>query len=144
MEYLTELFAQPGLEIAAVALASGHALACRGTPSEPLLDVRATAEYRCRIEELDREIDDADACADIERAAMARAELDRLVEELLHTTGLAGGSRTFTDDAERARVSVHKAIKRALRMIADADASLGHELSSRVVTGMRCVYRGEP
>lgn len=144
MEYLTELFAQPGREVAAVALASGHALACRGTPGEPLLDARATAEYRCRIEELDREIDEADACADIERAAIARAELDRLVEELLNTTGLAGGSRTFTDDAERARVSVHKAIKRALRTIADADAALGHALSSRVVTGMRCVYRAEP
>jgi hypothetical protein len=36
---------------------------------------------------------------------------------------------------------VSKAIKRALKTIVDADPSLGRELGSRVVAGMRCVYR---
>jgi hypothetical protein len=38
-------------------------------------------------------------------------------------------------------VSVYKAIKRALASITEAHPDLGRELSSRVVTGTRCVYR---
>jgi hypothetical protein len=43
-------------------------------------------------------------------------------------------------NAERSRVSVHKAIKRALALITEADPALGRDISSRVVTGTHCVY----
>ena len=81
--------------------------------------------YRRRIDELRHELDDAEACADLERAARARIELDTLLDELRRASGLGGRARSFSDDAERARVSVHKAIKRALRMIAEVDPELG-------------------
>ena len=71
---------------------------------------------------------------------MSAAELDRFVAELARATGFGGRTRSFVDGAERARVSVHKAIKRALATIAEADPTLGRELASRVVTGTRCVY----
>ena len=48
--------------------------------------------------------------------------------------------RSFVDDAERARVSVHKAIKRTLAAITAADPVLGRRLEAGVVTGIRCVY----
>ena len=38
-------------------------------------------------------------------------------------------------------VSVHKALKRALRAIGAADAVIGDRLASRITTGFRCVYR---
>src|SRR5207342_924602 len=107
VRYLTKLIERAGTPISALELASGHALAGRGAEAQPLLDAEATAAYRQRVSELD----DADACADPERAARARAELDRLVEELTRCSGLAGRSRSFAHNAERARVSVHKAIK---------------------------------
>ena len=106
-----------------------------------MLDERAKACYRARIEQLRDEVDDAESCADLERATRAREELVRFVEELARATGFAGRDRSFADDAERARVSVHKAIKRAVAMIAEVDPSLGREIASRVVTGMRCTFR---
>jgi len=139
MEYLARLIADAGVEIAAVELASGYAVPCGSSP-EPVLDARAKAAYRRRIEELRDDVHDAEACADLGRAARARAELDQFVAELARSTGLGGGTRSFVDSAERARVSVQKAIKRALATITEADPTLGQELGSRVVTGMRCVY----
>ena len=144
MHYLSVLVAQPDIEISAVELASGHAIATRGGPPDPVLDATATASYRRRIADLRHEVDDAEACADLERLGRARAELDHLLEELARATGLAGASRSFTDNAERARVSVHKALKRALQTIGEADATIGRWLTSRLVTGMRCVLRAEP
>jgi tetratricopeptide (TPR) repeat protein len=140
MSYLAQMIAHPDVEIAAIELSGGHATSCRSSSGQPVLDARAKAEYRRRIEELQEEVEDADVCADLARAARARAELDRFVDELTRATGFAGRSRSFTDDAERARVAVHKAIKRALATISEADSELGRELSSRVVTGARCVY----
>jgi hypothetical protein len=140
MEYLAQLIEHPGVEIAAVELASRHAVSGRGASPEPVLDQRAKADYRRRIEELRDEVDDAEACADLERAAKARLELDRFVEELARSTGFGGRTRSFAGNAERARTSVHKAIKRALALITEADPVLGHEIGAHVVTGMRCVY----
>ena len=53
----------------------------------------------------------------------------------------AAAADRFADEAERARVAVHKAIKRAVAMITEAEPVLGREIGSRVVTGTRCVYR---
>jgi tetratricopeptide (TPR) repeat protein len=141
MCYLAEMIRHPDVEIAAVALSSGYAGPCPSISDQPVLDARAKAEYRRRIEELQEEVDEAETCADLERAARARAELDRFVDELTRSMGLAGRSRSFADDAERARIAVRKAIKRALATISEADPDLGREIGSRVVTGARCVYR---
>jgi tetratricopeptide (TPR) repeat protein len=140
MEYLTQLIGQTGVAIPAVELASRYAMSSRDSAPDPVLDARAKEAYRRRIEELREEVDDAEACADLERAARARVELDRFVEELARVTGFAGRTRSFDDSAERARVSVHKAIKRAVAMIAEVDPTVGGEIRSRLVTGMRCVF----
>jgi hypothetical protein len=141
MDYLSQLIENADVEIAALELASTRAMTLRGEAGEPVLDERAKACYRRRIEELREEVDDAEACADLERAAQARAELDHIVEELARATGLGGRTRTFADEAERARVSVHKAIKRAVAMLTEAEPVLGRHIGARVVTGTRCVFR---
>lgn len=141
MEYLARLIEHPGVEIPAVELASGHAITMGDRSDQPVLDERAKASYRRRIEELRAEVDDAEAWSDLERAAKARAELDRFVEELARSTGFAGRTRSFMANPERARTSVHKAIKRALAGIIEADPVLGQELGARIVTGMRCTFR---
>jgi hypothetical protein len=55
-------------------------------------------------------------------------------------TGLGGRSRAFDDDAERARISVQKAIRRALAAVLEADAVLGRRLERSIVTGAHCAY----
>jgi hypothetical protein len=140
MAYLAELLAHPGREIAAIQLATGHRAEASGV-RHPVLDPTARARYRAEIAALQVEIDDADRCADLERAAQARTRLDRLVDELAAVTGLGGRDRCFHDDAERARVSVSKAIRRALAQLTAARPALGRLLAEQVTTGGRCAYR---
>jgi hypothetical protein len=141
LDYLAQLVANPGVEIDALALVSGHTMTRQGAAQPPVVDRRAVETYRRRIAELRADIDEAAAEADDERAARARAELDELVGHLARSSGLHGAGRPFADDAERARVSVHKALKRALLAIAGADRALGDELAASVTTGLRCAYR---
>jgi hypothetical protein len=140
MIYLDELTRNAGVEIAAVELASRYALSGGPSCAQLVLDDAAMAEFRQRIAELQREVDDAERCNDIERAAMSRVQLDAVLDELRRTVGIAGRSRSFGNDAERARVSVRKAITRAIGAVARVDAPLGDELSARVVTGARCRF----
>ena len=140
MDYLAQLIEHADVEIPAVELASGYGVTCRGAACEPVLDDEAKAQYRHHMRELRAELDDAEACADIERAARARVALDRVIEELERAAGFGGRTRTFADNAERARLSVRKAIRRAVEMIKEAEPTLGRAIDSRVVTGMRCVF----
>ena len=100
MGYLTRLVEHRDVEITSLELASGLAVAPCGPT--PVLDDAAKAAYRRRIEELRAEVDDAESCADLVRAERARDELDRVVDEIGRATGLAGRTRAFTDEAERA------------------------------------------
>ena len=47
-------------------------------------------------------------------------------------------------DAERARVTVRKAIVAAMARIAETDPQLGRHLRNRVRTGLRCRYETDP
>jgi hypothetical protein len=140
MEYLAALMANAGTEIRAVELASGHAVNGRGDGPQVVLDDAAKVAYRRRIDELRADVDDAETCHDLERAARAREELDVVLDELRRAVGLGGRARRFGDDAERARVSVRKALIRALAAVRAADPILGAELAARVVTGTRCAF----
>ena len=138
--YLAELTNNPGRSISSVALVSSHGDAGPAPRREPVLDDMAKARYRARIGELRAEIDDADLCADLERASRARLEMDELVEQLSRVCGLRGATRSFVDDRERARVAVRKAITRALDAIAKLDPEIARELEARVVTGSSCMF----
>ncbi len=140
IRYLAELTSNPNTAISAVALVSSHGDAGVAPRHEPVLDDIAKARYRARIGELRTEIDDADRCADLERASRARLEMDALIEQVSRATGLHGATRSFVDDRERARVAVRKAITRALGAIAKRDPVIARELEARLVTGSRCLF----
>jgi hypothetical protein len=54
------------------------------------------------------------------------------------------GPRHFTNNAERARTAVRKAIKRAIDKIDRVDATIGRHLHSSVTTGSVCSYAPDP
>ena len=139
MEYLGELVAHPDTPIPAVDLASSYSFP-KSRRADQILDARAKAEYRERISDLRAEIDNASDYADFERASRAKAELDALVQALAQATGLCGRARLLSDDNEKARVSVRKAIMRALTTIEEADPVMASELRARVVTGAQCIF----
>jgi hypothetical protein len=59
-------------------------------------------------------------------------------------TGRGDRTRRFTDDAERARTAVRKAIKRALHEIDAADPAIGSLLHTTITTGSTCTYTPDP
>ena len=144
MAHLAVLIANPRQEIQAADLVTGLVALGRavgdGAAAHPVLDHEAIVEYRNRVQLLEAEIDQLDAGDDSARAALARAERDWLVAELIRAAGFGGRTRSFPDQGERARVAAGKAIRRALVRIADADPVIGEHLRQTVHTGVRCSY----
>lgn len=142
LTYLAMLLARPGAELHALELVRSG---MPGAPPPagdlgPVLDPRAKAEYRARLDELRAEIDQADAFNDFERAARAREELDALARELSAATGFGGRDRRPGADAERARLNVRRAIKSVLDRISEQDEVIGEQLKNSVRTGTFCAY----
>jgi hypothetical protein len=141
MAHLAVLIANPRQQILAADLAAG--LAALGAADDtgsahPVLDDAAIREYRTRLKRLDAELERLDPDGD--RAAAAHEERDWLLAQLASASGLGGRIRSFSDQPERARVAVGKAIRRALARVAEADATLGDHLRQAVHTGVRCSY----
>jgi hypothetical protein len=105
-----------------------------------LLDAQAKGAYRQRLADLREELDQALSWGDPERAAKAAAEIDFLTHELARAVGLRDHDRRAASDAERARVSVTKAIKRARAEIAKHNPSLGVHFARTIRTGTFCSY----
>jgi hypothetical protein len=109
-----------------------------------VLDSAAKAAYRSRISELQEEIDEAEDFNDPGRADRAKSELEALVGQLSGAVGLGGRDRKAASVAERARVSVTKTIKDALKRISENDPALGSHLVSTIKTGTFCSYTPDP
>jgi hypothetical protein len=109
-----------------------------------LLDARAKAAYKARLEELAAELEEAECCNDPGRAAKARAEREFLVRELARAVGLGGRDRRAASHAERARLNVTRAIRAAMANLARANPALGWHLSATIRTGRYCSYTPDP
>ena len=161
LRYLAALLAGPGREIPAFELImAGVGKADQGATEarahEPglrtggvgdagqILDDRAKAAYRRRLGELEEELTEADAWSDPERAARARQEIDFLEQELTAAVGLGGRDRRAASDAERARISVTKAIRSAMDRIRKHSKPLADHLASTIRTGSFCSYMPDP
>jgi hypothetical protein len=161
MGYLARLLAVPGQELHALDLAGAP-----GTPRRsggrtnltngdgldadpfgtvgPLLDPEAKAAYRSRLAELESELAEAEEWNDPERAARLRDEKGSLVAELSHAVGLGGRDRQSGSAAERARLSVTRAVRSAMQRIGEQHPELGAHLSATVRTGTFCSYTPDP
>lgn len=135
--YLSYLLGQPGrrihvLELAGVGEPAGDA--------GPVLDHRAKAEYRRRLQDLAAELEEAESFGDAARACRAREEIDALAEQLAWAVGLGGRDRRAASNVERARVNVQRRLKDSLRRIARIDPALGRYLTVAIHTGTFCSY----
>jgi hypothetical protein len=147
MLHLAVLAANPGQEIPALEPAAGVAALHRRsetTSDQPLLDGIAVQQYQQRLAQLTADIDQIKLTDRPDRANSARSEREWLLTQLSSATGLNGRTRRFSNDAERARLAVGKAIRRAIERIDRADPYLGRHLRDSVHTGVRCSYRPRP
>ena len=154
LRYLALLLAGPGREVHVLELASaangrgspraeaaaGELASSRLSGLDPLLDERARQEYGRRLGELEAELDEARAFGDPERVSRLMDEQDLLTLELARAVGLGGRERAFSSPAERARISVTKAIKTAIRHIGEHSPALAAHLEASVQTGRFCSY----
>src|SRR5205814_1948077 len=109
-----------------------------------VLDATALAAYRRRLSELDAELDAADDRGDQPAALTLSAERDAILAQLNGAIGLRGRTRRGGGSAERARVSVRKAISAALSQVETHDASVARLLRDAIHTGLMCRYEPNP
>lgn len=162
MDHLARLLASPGTEFHVLDLVGGATATRANAPQTAaaavqaglsvgdsgdagaLLDDTAKRAYRDRIADLETDLAEAERFHDDERAARARAELDYVVQELSAAVGLGGRDRRAASDAERARVNVTRAIRSAVKRIAEQDPTVGGHLDVSVRTGLFCRYDPDP
>jgi pimeloyl-ACP methyl ester carboxylesterase len=153
--YLARLLRHPHREFHVLDLLVGDAprandaprddgLAAAAPDAGAMLDEPAKHAYRERIAELEADIEEARRWNDPERTARAEGELDALTRELARAVGLGGRDRRAAADSERARVSVTKALRGALRRLEDQHPELGRHLALAVHTGTFCAYDPDP
>ncbi len=141
--YVARLLAEPDREFHAADLVRMEAGSDQRVPLDrgiPVLDDRAKAAYRRRLDDIEEDIADARVHNDIARAELAERDREYLVEELKRATGLGGRDRVVLDDAERARVSVTRSIRYALARLAESSPAVAEHLRQHVQTGTFCRY----
>jgi tetratricopeptide (TPR) repeat protein len=157
MRHLARLLSEPGRELHALDLArleTGPAAhitpAHADLESDALgdagakLDPEAKDAYRRRLNDLREEEAEAERFEDRERATRARAEIEFLTDELAGAVGLGGRDRKAASAAERARLSVTRAIRAALSRIGAENPALGKHFHATVRTGTYCSYNPDP
>jgi hypothetical protein len=157
LRYLAMLLARPGTEVHSLELVSAVEGATRGgrratidgdgfAPEVGLevLDATAKTQYRRRIEDLQSEIDEAIENNDPERQTRAQDEMDAILQQLSAAVGLGGRDRKSASPAERARLSVTKAVRSALKRISSGDPRLAAHLENALRTGVFCSYQPDP
>jgi hypothetical protein len=110
----------------------------------PVLDAQAKAEYKCRLNELRQDLNQAERFNDSQRKTEVKNELQAIADQLASGVGLGGRDRKTSSDAERARSAVTKRIKEAINRIAEVIPPLGCHLAARIKTGYFCSYNPHP
>ena len=169
MQYLARLLLYPHHEFHVLTLVSGGADpgavpshhagagAADSTSSNPtqrshssltdageVLDAQAKAAYKQRLQELQAELEEAQAWNDAGRVEKVQAEIAFLTDELTRAVGLGGRVRKAASPAERARVNVTLAIRTARKRITANHPALGQYLSRTIKTGYFCAYIPNP
>ena len=117
------------------------AAAVVGTGSDPVLDERAKAQYRRRLNELAGRIDEAEELGHSAFATELTDERTALIRELAAASGFGGRDRRLGDESERARKTVGARLRDSLRRINRVHPLLAAHLRAAVRVGTTCSYR---
>jgi hypothetical protein len=153
LRYIGHRLAAPGTEVHVgdlVALGAGAADGAEDAPRSvaqgdlgAVLDPRARAEYKRRLDDLRDELAEATGAGDVGRATDASNEIELITRELAAAYGLGGRPRTAGDPAERWRKAVTNQIRRSLERIRAGHPALGLHLEKGLRTGVFCSYAPE-
>jgi hypothetical protein len=134
---LHTLLANPRVDLPATSLATDATVSVDATP---VLDARAKADYRRRLDDLDRQLDRAAIHGDAAAGERLENERHALLDELRRAAGLGGRDRSLNDQRERLRKTVTARIRDTLRRLDDRHPPLAAHLRASVHTGTMCTY----
>jgi tetratricopeptide (TPR) repeat protein len=137
VQYLQYLVEQPGRQVHVLELVG---LEQQASDAGPLLDARAKAEYRRRLDDLREELSEAERFADHARQRRIEQEIDALAEQLAGAVGLGGRDRRAASNVERTRINVQRRLKDVVDRVTAANPTLGRYLAAAVKTGTYCAY----
>ena len=152
LTYIATLLTQPHRSLSALELVRGNAVGprvsrpaqCDALPGEgdagTLLDAEARRAYRARLRELSSEIEAAERDGDLGLQGRLQRERELLASELTRAFGLSGRPRRAGSPGERARVSVTRAIRKAIAHVETAHPPLAAHLRATIRTGRECSY----
>ena len=133
---LVHLLERPFIDVPATELVGGVQPDVR----HEMIDTTALRSYHDRVRSLRRDIDAAEDDHDLERAAMLRDELDALLTHLSSNKTLAGRSRAFANNHERARVAVRKSLSRVFDEVSAQAPQFAAALAASIRTGSTCRF----
>ncbi len=157
LRYLARLLAEPGREFHALDLVSAEQgtlpvrravdpaeLEHDGDAGLPVIDAQARDAYRRRLAEVEEDIEDATRMNDLGRLELAQRDRDYLIHELAQAVGLGGRLRSVGGSAERARTSVTRTLRYAIKRVGEHHPALAAHLEQAVRTGAYCSYVPDP
>ncbi len=104
-------------------------------------DEKALRNYRDRLIELREELHKAQKNSDETMATVTQHEIDRITKLLLPSLNLGKKSRTFQNKAEKARIAITTAIKRAYKPLKKEHAILHDHLEDVIYSGSSFSYK---
>lgn len=137
LAYLGHLVSRPRQELHVTQLVDlGDVSSDAGT----VLDARAKAQYKRRLDDLRDQLEEARAFGDFARAERVEAELETIAEQLAAAVGLGGRDRKVGSHAERARINIQRRLRDVIDRISEHDLALGRYLAATIKTGMFCAF----
>ncbi len=137
---LAKLVLDPGREFHATDLLAPSGESGHVEDAGDVLDARAIAAYKRRLEDLRETEAEAAKNADPLRASRAREEIEALASELAQGVGLGGRARKASSTAEKARINVRKRLLDVITRIGEHSPALAKHLRQSISTGMFCRY----
>jgi hypothetical protein len=142
LHYLAELVRLEGTEVHVTQLVGiDDADVSARSSAGPVLDAKAKAAYKERLEDLRDRLEEAHRNNDAATAERAEAEIDAIADQLAGAVGLGGRDRQVGSHVERARINVQRRLRDVLRRIADHDPHLARYLEASIKTGTWCSFR---
>jgi hypothetical protein len=146
MSYLVQLLRRPHQEVHVLALTNEQPVTSAetvpSTKSEEQDDLQPLFASKQRLQELQEELAEAEAFHDTGRKERLLIELETLTEAVLQAAKENTRCRKAAA-TERTRLNVTRAIKTAIKHIADVHPSLGRCLIKTIKTGILCAYLPE-
>ena len=113
----------------------------RADSSDDLVDDTAIRNLKHNLLELEEQIAARHSIGDTQKASELEKRHFQIESYLKNSLNFRGRSRRFSDDNERARQSITKALDRAYESIQDAAPRTAEHLKAQITSGAQFMYR---